>query len=111
MKRGTYGNGSTATPFVNGAKNLGEALRRIEEGCAMIRTKGEPGTGNVAEAVTHIKMLNNEIRRLSSIYKDSQELVKAARELKVSLALARRNGIFRQTTSCKFRCWGNFYSC
>ena len=77
-----------ATPFVNGAKNLGEALRRIEEGCAMIRTKGEPGTGNVAEAVTHIKMLNNEIRRLSSIYKDSQELVKAARELKVSLALA-----------------------
>ena len=43
------------TPFVNGAKNLGEALRRIEEGCAMIRTKGEPGTGNVAEAVSHIK--------------------------------------------------------
>jgi pyridoxal 5'-phosphate synthase pdxS subunit len=76
------------TPFVNGAKNLGEALRRIEEGCAMIRTKGEPGTGNVAEAVTHIKMLNNEIRRLSSIYKDNQELVKAARELKVSFALA-----------------------
>jgi pyridoxal 5'-phosphate synthase pdxS subunit len=76
------------TPFVNGAKNLGEALRRIEEGCAMIRTKGEPGTGNVAEAVSHIKMLNNEIRRLSSIYKDSQELVKAARELKVSFALA-----------------------
>ena len=77
-----------ATPFVNGAKNLGEALRRIEEGCAMIRTKGEPGTGNVAEAVTHIKMLNNEIKRLSSIYKDNQELVKAARELKVSFALA-----------------------
>jgi pyridoxal 5'-phosphate synthase pdxS subunit len=76
------------TPFVNGAKDLGEALRRIEEGCAMIRTKGEPGTGNVAEAVSHIKMLNNEIRRLSSIYKDSQELVKAARELKVSFALA-----------------------
>src|SRR3954469_19592387 len=48
------------TPFVNGAKNLGEALRRIEEGCAMIRTKGEPGTGDVAEAVSHIKFLNNE---------------------------------------------------
>src|SRR5688500_6744871 len=46
------------TPFVNGAKNLGEALRRIEEGCAMIRTKGEPGTGNVSEAVTHIRVVN-----------------------------------------------------
>jgi pyridoxal 5'-phosphate synthase pdxS subunit len=75
------------TPFVNGAKNLGEALRRIEEGCAMIRTKGEPGTGNVAEAVTHIKLLNNEIRRLSSIYHDSQELVRAAREMKVPFGL------------------------
>src|ERR671924_2373613 len=77
------------TPFVNGAKNLGEALRRIEEGCAMIRTKGEPGTGNVAEAVTHIKMVNNEIGRLSSIYQDqdNQELIKLARELKVSFSL------------------------
>jgi pyridoxal 5'-phosphate synthase pdxS subunit len=74
------------TPFVNGAKNLGEALRRIEEGCAMIRTKGEPGTGNVSEAVTHIRMVNSEIRRVRSIYQDSdtQELMKAARELKVS---------------------------
>src|ERR687885_2857233 len=75
------------TPFVNGAKNLGEALRRIEEGCAMIRTKGEPGTGNVAEAVTHIKMLNNEIRRIRSIHEDNQELIKAAREMKVSFIL------------------------
>src|SRR5215216_6172179 len=75
------------TPFVNGAKNLGEALRRIEEGCAMIRTKGEPGTGNVAEAVTHIKIVNNEIRRISSIYHDSQELVRAAREMKVPFGL------------------------
>jgi pyridoxal 5'-phosphate synthase pdxS subunit len=74
------------TPFVNGAKNLGEALRRIEEGCAMIRTKGEPGTGNVSEAVTHIRMVNSEIRRSRSIYQDGdrQELMKAARELKVS---------------------------
>ncbi|MFL6474785.1 MAG: pyridoxal 5'-phosphate synthase lyase subunit PdxS [Nitrososphaera sp.] len=74
------------TPFVNGAKNLGEALRRIEEGCAMIRTKGEPGTGNVSEAVTHIRMVNNEIRKIRSIYLDGdrQELMKAARELKVS---------------------------
>jgi pyridoxal 5'-phosphate synthase pdxS subunit len=77
------------TPFVNGAKNLGEALRRIEEGCAMIRTKGEPGTGNVAEAVTHIKMVNNEIRMIRSIYQDQdyQELIKFSRELKVSFSL------------------------
>ena len=55
----------------------------------MIRTKGEPGTGNVAEAVTHIKMLNNEIRRIRSIYQDhdNQELIKVARELKVSFSL------------------------
>ncbi len=78
------------TPFVNGAKNLGEALRRIEEGCAMIRTKGEPGTGNVSEAVTHIRMVNSEIRRIRSIYQDGdrQELMKAARELKVSYEIA-----------------------
>jgi pyridoxal 5'-phosphate synthase pdxS subunit len=77
------------TPFVNGAKNLGEALRRIEEGCAMIRTKGEPGTGNVAEAVTHIRQVNSEIRKICSHYQDSdrQELMKAARELKVSYAI------------------------
>ena len=55
------------TPFVNGAKNLGEALRRIEEGASMIRTKGEPGTGNVAEAVNHIRKLSKEIR----IFKNS----------------------------------------
>ncbi len=73
-------------PFVNGAKSLGEALRRVEEGCAMIRTKGEPGTGNVSEAVTHIRMVNNEIRRIRSMFQDDdkQELMKAARELKVS---------------------------
>src|SRR5919107_667961 len=77
------------TPFVNGAKNLGEALRRIEEGCAMIRTKGEPGTGNVSEAVTHIKFLNNDIRKLRSFYfdKDEQELIKFSRELKISYSL------------------------
>lgn len=63
------------TPFVNGAKNLGEALRRIEEGCAMIRTKGEPGTGNVAEAVSHIKLVNNEVRRIKSLHGDEQELM------------------------------------
>jgi pyridoxal 5'-phosphate synthase pdxS subunit len=76
------------TPFVNGARNLGEALRRVEEGVSMIRTKGEPGTGNVAEAVKHIRMVNNEINKVRSIYEsgDEQELIRAARELKVSYA-------------------------
>jgi len=75
-------------PFVNGARNLGEALRRMEEGSSMIRTKGEPGTGNVAEAVKYIRLVNNEIRRIKSIYEsgDVQELAKASRELKVSYA-------------------------
>ncbi len=77
------------TPFVNGARNLGEALRRIEEGAAMIRTKGEPGTGNVAEAVIHIKNVNAELRRIKSVYDagDEQDLVSIARELKVSYSL------------------------
>ncbi|OLC94144.1 MAG: pyridoxal 5'-phosphate synthase lyase subunit PdxS [Thaumarchaeota archaeon] len=79
------------TPFVNGARNLGEALRRIEEGAAMIRTKGEPGTGNVAEAVIHIKNVNNELRRIKSIYDagDEQDLVSVARELKVSYSIVK----------------------
>ncbi|MDE1866901.1 MAG: pyridoxal 5'-phosphate synthase lyase subunit PdxS [Thaumarchaeota archaeon] len=77
------------TPFVNGARNLGEALRRIEEGAAMIRTKGEPGTGNVAEAVIHIKNVNTELRRIKSIYDagDEQDLVSVARDLKASYSL------------------------
>jgi len=77
------------TPFVNGARSLGEALRRIEEGAAMIRTKGEPGTGNVAEAVTHIKNVNDELRKIKSIYDsgNEQDLVSAARELRVSYLL------------------------
>jgi len=74
-------------PFVNGAKNLGEALRRIEEGCSMIRTKGEPGTGNVAEAVAHIKAVNNDIRKLGSIVDDAQELIKVSRQLQSSLQI------------------------
>ena len=74
------------TPFVNGARSLSEALRRIEEGAAMIRTKGEPGTGNVAEAVTHIKKVNDELRAIKSIYDsgDNQDLVRIARDFKVS---------------------------
>jgi len=82
------------TPFVNGARDLGEALRRIEEGAAMIRTKGEPGTGNVAEAVKHIRIVNSEIRKIKSIYEsgDHQELAKAARELKVSYEILAETG-------------------
>ena len=77
------------TPFVNGARSLGEALRRVEEGAAMIRTKGEPGTGNVAEAIYHIKQVNEELRAIKSIYDsdDKQDLVKMARDFKVSYEL------------------------
>lgn len=77
------------TPFVCGARDLGEAIRRVEDGASMIRTKSEPGTGNVAEAVRHIRMVNNEIRRIRAIYEsgDQQELIRAARELKVSYEL------------------------
>ncbi|MEM0286883.1 MAG: pyridoxal 5'-phosphate synthase lyase subunit PdxS [Nitrososphaerota archaeon] len=77
------------TPFVNGARDLGEALRRIEEGAAMIRTKGEPGTGNVAEAIKHIKVVNTEIAKIRGLYLsgDTQELIKIAREMRASYEL------------------------
>jgi pyridoxal 5'-phosphate synthase pdxS subunit len=79
------------TPFVNGAKNLGEALRRIEEGASMIRTKGEPGTGDVSHAVTHIRLVNNEIRKIRGIYdnNDDQELIKISRELQSSFEIVK----------------------
>jgi len=81
-------------PFVNGAKNLGEALRRIEEGASMIRTKGEPGTGDVSHAVTHIRMVNNEIKKIKGIYdnNDDQELIKISRELQSSFELVKETG-------------------
>ena len=66
-------------PFVCGARNLGEALRRIGEGAAMIRTKGEPGTGNIVEAVRHMRQVMDEIRRLINIPKE--ELMAQAKEL------------------------------
>jgi len=66
-------------PFVCGARNLGEALRRIREGAAMIRTKGEPGTGNIVEAVRHMRQVMDEIRRLKNIPKE--ELMTKAKEL------------------------------
>ena len=66
-------------PFVCGARNLGEALRRIGEGAAMIRTKGEPGTGNIVEAVRHMRQVMDEIRRLKNMPKE--ELMSKAKEL------------------------------
>ncbi|MHB1684842.1 MAG: pyridoxal 5'-phosphate synthase lyase subunit PdxS [Bacilli bacterium] len=66
-------------PFVCGARDLGEALRRIAEGAAMIRTKGEPGTGNIVEAVKHIRMVQSQIRRVVSMSED--ELVAEAKEI------------------------------
>ena len=72
-------------PFVCGAKDLGEALRRINEGASMIRTKGEPGTGDVVQAVRHMRMMQREIRRLGALSKD--ELYHAAKELMVPYAL------------------------
>jgi pyridoxal 5'-phosphate synthase pdxS subunit len=66
-------------PFVCGARNVGEALRRIGEGAAMIRTKGEPGTGNVVEAVRHMRAMNDGIRRLGTL--DDEQLMSEARDL------------------------------
>ena len=68
-------------PFVCGAKDLGEALRRINEGAAMIRTKGEPGTGDVVQAVRHMRMMMSEIRRIQNMSED--ELYEAAKQLQV----------------------------
>ncbi|MBO7645657.1 MAG: pyridoxal 5'-phosphate synthase lyase subunit PdxS [Prevotella sp.] len=74
-------------PFVCGAKNLGEALRRIAEGATMIRTKGEPGTGDVVQAVSHMRMMQSEIRRLVSMSED--ELFEAAKQLQAPYELVR----------------------
>ena len=74
-------------PFVCGARDLGEALRRIQEGAAMIRTKGEPGTGDVIQAVRHMRRMNAEIRRIAALRED--ELFEAAKELGVAYDLLR----------------------
>lgn len=72
-------------PFVCGAKDLGEALRRISEGASMIRTKGEPGTGDVVQAVRHIRKMNSEIAKISSMRED--ELFEEAKQLQVPFEL------------------------
>lgn len=74
-------------PFVCGAKNLGEALRRINEGAAMIRTKGEPGTGDVVQAVSHMRMMNSAIAKITSMRED--ELFNEAKELQVPYDLVK----------------------
>ena len=76
---------SFKVPFVCGAKDLGEALRRIAEGASMIRTKGEPGTGDVVQAVRHMRMMNAEIRRIQNMRED--ELFEAAKQLQVPVDL------------------------
>ncbi|KNZ41762.1 pyridoxal 5'-phosphate synthase lyase subunit PdxS [Acetobacterium bakii] len=73
-------------PFVCGAKDLGEALRRIGEGASMIRTKGEPGTGDIIQAVRHMRLISQQIRHLQGLRDD--ELFQAAKELQVSYELA-----------------------
>ncbi len=74
-------------PFVCGARDLGEALRRIEEGASMIRTKGEPGTGDVIQAVRHMRQMNREIAQIRSMRED--ELFECAKELQVSYDLVK----------------------
>ncbi len=76
-----------AVPFVCGARDLGEALRRIGEGATMIRTKGEPGTGDVVQAVRHMRKMQSEIRRVVSLRED--ELYEAAKELAAPLDLVK----------------------
>ena len=75
------------TPFVCGATNLGEALRRIGEGATMIRTKGEAGTGNVVEAVRHMRTVNSQIRKIAAM--DSEELMSAAKDLQAPFELVK----------------------
>lgn len=79
---------SFTTPFVCGCRDLGEALRRINEGAAMIRTKGEAGTGNVVEAIRHIRRVNNQIKGLQN--QSREELMEKAREYGVSLELVEK---------------------
>lgn len=85
-------------PFVCGCRNLGEALRRIGEGAAMMRTKGEAGTGNVVEAVRHMRQLMADIRRIQNM--DEAELMTAAKELQAPYDLVLET---ENSASCRFR--------
>ena len=86
-------------PFVCGARNLGEALRRIAEGAAMIRTKGEAGSGNIVEAVRHMRTITSEMRRLTTLRGD--EFMRVAKELGTPLDLVREVAQHRKTCRCR----------
>ena len=88
-------------PFVCGARDLGEALRRIAEGASMIRTKGEPGTGDVVQAVTHMRAMNAEIRRVQNLRE--AELYEAAKQLAVAVCPRKRPSAGRQLRSRRRR--------
>ena len=88
-------------PFVCGCRNLGEALRRISEGAAMIRTKGEAGTGNVVEAVRHMRAVMSDIRRVQSMPQD--ELAAFAKEIAAPLNLVDGSSYIRQTAGGELR--------
>jgi len=91
-------------PFVCGARNLGEALRRIDEGAAMIRTKGEPGTGNVVEAVRHMKMVMEKIRSLKGL--NTYELMTVAREIEAPYELVRETANLQRLPVVNFAAGG-----
>ncbi|MDP7116190.1 MAG: pyridoxal 5'-phosphate synthase lyase subunit PdxS [Candidatus Woesearchaeota archaeon] len=91
-------------PFVCGAKNLGEALRRINEGAAMIRTKGEAGTGNVVEAVTHMRTINHQIARLENM--SNAELRDESRVMKVPFELVRETAKLQRLPVVNFAAGG-----
>ncbi len=91
-------------PFVCGARNLGEALRRINEGAAMIRTKGEPGTGNVVEAVRHMKLINREIAALKKM--SEAKLRKKAKEYRVPVGLVKETRSFGRLPVVNFAAGG-----
>ncbi|RLG71167.1 MAG: pyridoxal 5'-phosphate synthase lyase subunit PdxS [Methanobacteriota archaeon] len=95
-------------PFVCGARNLGEALRRIDEGAAMIRTKGEAGTGNVVEAVRHMRTMNREIATLVGLYEMGceEELHREARRMGVPLDLVRETAKLRRLPVVNFAAGG-----
>jgi len=91
-------------PFVCGARSLGEALRRIEEGAAMVRTKGEAGTGDVKEAVRHMKLIMGDIRSLKG--KDDEEIKDVAKELKVSIGVVQETADLQRLPVVNFAAGG-----
>ena len=91
-------------PFVCGCRNLGEALRRITEGAAMIRTKGEAGSGNIVEAVRHLRMIYSEIAALKKM--DAAKLKKAAKEMRVSVELVKKTAQLQNLTVPNFAAGG-----